>query len=139
LNGLASASELADVIERYVTARYGATVIEPPESAEIDALCLRNASTDWLYPAKGLASKYTAVKKKRYPFGSVELMLDMEGDRIRQVAIHGDFFGVRPISELETLLAGKQLSETEQAINEINASDFILGMTNRELAELILE
>ena len=139
LNGLASASELADVIERYVTARYGATAIEPPENAEIDALRLRNASADWLYPAKGLAAQYTAIRKKRYPFGSVEAMLDLEGNRIRSVAIHGDFFGIRPIAELEALLVGKQLSKAARILSACNVSDFILGMTNRELAELILE
>ncbi len=130
-----SVKKFADLIEEYVTKVFAAEKIEDPKGEEIDELCRRNASREWIFPDKGLVARYSTVKKKRYPFGSVELYLEMSGEVIRDLRIRGDFFGIRPIEELEQILKGMCLEEIPKTLEGVPVEDYIFGMTGVELAE----
>ena len=117
--------------------RVAYTPEEPPvpQNAEIDALCARNASGEWLFPQRELVAGYTLHKKVRYPFGTVEISLSMHNDTVRDVVIRGDFFGSAPVEELERALRGKHIAELELASLEIGR--YVHGMTATELADLL--
>jgi lipoate-protein ligase A len=116
---------------------FGATPLSLPTDAEIDSLCARNASEEWIFPERALLSQYSLIKKKRYSFGTVEVLLDMQNEIVRNAHIRGDFFGTRPIAELEARLQGRTLSEASEEILNVTVEDYIFGMSAEALAALL--
>ena len=104
---------------------------------EIDELTARNASDEWLFPPRALLSCYSITKKRRYPFGCVDISLEMNGLTIADIHIGGDFFGREPISVLEDLLRHSTKREVEEKLSTCCVEDYIFGMTRRELIEQI--
>jgi lipoate-protein ligase A len=82
--------------------------------------------------------QHTVKKKRRYPFGGVEVLLSVKGERICNLKITGDFFGFSDVAELESALCGARLSEVSSIISGFEVSNYLFGMTDKELAELIL-
>lgn len=126
------------LIEKYITKKYCPNVIDAPNCEEIDKLRDRNSSAEWIFPKRELISKYGIVKKKRYPFGIVEISLDMSNDIIKDITIKGDFFGNKPISELENIIKDIRIYELSNKMSEIRVDEYIHGMTAEELCEAIL-
>lgn len=125
------------IISDFVIKKYSPEIITPPENPEIERLKNRNSSKDWLYPERAYLSSYTLHRKKKFPFGLVEVFLDMSNGVINAARISGDFFGEGDISELEGLMEGKTLSTltfTDDIISKyiygITAEDF-LNFLNR--------
>jgi lipoate-protein ligase A len=133
-----SINAFAELIAQHVMQHLGAEESALPVSDEIDALRARNASREWIFPDRELLSRYSLLKKKRYPFGSVEIALEMVNDTVRDVCIRGDFFAMRPIEELETILRKKTLSEMQAVLSDIDVNAFICGMDAQLLASQIL-
>ncbi|MBE6595477.1 MAG: lipoate--protein ligase [Ruminococcaceae bacterium] len=104
-----------------------------PQDAEIDALAARNASQEWLFPARELLSRYAITRRKRYPFGTVVIALDMEGETVREVHIDGDFFGTAPVEELCRLLCGATREVAAARLAPLPLDAYIHGMTLEEL------
>ena len=124
---------IADFVQR----TYRCMPSAPPQHAEIDALCARNASDEWIFPARSLLADYTVIKKERYPFGSVCVHLFMCNDCIKNATVTGDFFGNAPISELEDLLCGLRLSALEQHLSGFSIAPYIHGMTTEQWITLL--
>lgn len=129
--------QFISLLSKFVETRYGAKIIQPPVSSEIDALNARNASREWIYPEGKLLSHYLDTRSRRYPFGSVEILLTMRNDTIEKIAVTGDFFGVRPIEELEEVLCKARISELQSHLASYNVSDYIFGMTEKDLLDLL--
>ena len=121
----------------FVTKAYDAQPLTLPEGEELEHLCERNRSNAWIFPERALVSQYEIVKKQRYPFGTVEVYLDMQNETVRDLKIRGDFFGVRPIAELETILRGMMLSEAQARLCDLVIEDYIFGMHREELLKLL--
>ncbi|MBQ7363005.1 MAG: lipoate--protein ligase [Clostridia bacterium] len=139
LPDIRSADEFAAMIEDHIMRVHSPERIECPACDEIAALEGRNASDGWLFPERDFLSGYSTVKKRRYPFGSVAVSLDMVGERIKRANISGDFFGVRPLGELEELLSGALVNELEELLSLLPVGEYIHGMTEEELLALIRE
>ena len=116
----------------------GATLTLLPEDEEIERLCARNASSTWIFPERALLSQYSIVKKQRYPFGSVEISLDMQNEVVQGARICGDFFGTAPLSELEERLRGATLAELSARLAGCDVGAYIFGMHAEELIALLL-
>ncbi len=138
LPSIADVDTLSRRIGAFWKERYGAEEIELLKDAEIERLYERNRSQEWLFPKRELLSSYTVTRQRRYPFGTVEVCLDMDGERIRKVCIRGDFFGHLPIEELENRLTGKTMAEAEREIRESKTEGYISGMRSEILAKLLL-
>lgn len=134
---LSSAWALAERIAERVEKAYGAIRASVSDCEEILRLRERNASADWLFPTRDYLREYTVLHKERYPFGTVEISLKMQGERIGEARIRGDFFGNRPIEELEAFFREKTLSEVLKALPSLPISQFICGMTGEELCGLL--
>lgn len=124
-------------IGRFVTTAYGAEPLTLPMGEELEALYERNCSDAWIFPERALVSQYEIVKKQRYPFGTVELYLNMQNETVRDLRIRGDFFGVRPIAELETHLRGVTLGELSVRLSDIDVGAYIFGMNADDLGVLL--
>ncbi len=134
-----SVKEFIETLSEFVIKKYSPEMISVPKCSEIERLAMRNRSDEWIFPNKKLISEYGVLKKARYPFGIVEVYLDMSNDVITKARICGDFFGVGDISELEDVLAGARLSEVAVRLSGIEVGDYIFGMSADTLSKLILD
>ena len=125
--------DFIDHIEKHVLTSLSATPMTAPENAEINALRARNASREWILSEKRYLTEYSISRRKKYPFGIVCADMTLTGDKIESVRLSGDFFGTRPVAELESELVGKPLS----ALSAVDPSPYIAGMTKEALADLL--
>ena len=122
-----------DRMEKQVLAETGAISMPPPTSEAIDALTERNHSREWIFSDKRYLVDYTQSRRKKYPFGIVKVDLALSGKTIEAAIVSGDFFGKRPIEELEALLIG----HTIDALPSLPIGEYISGMTEEEFCSLI--
>ena len=120
-------------IERAVLSETGAEACEPPENAAVEALRARNASEEWIYSDRRYLTTYEVTRRQKFPFGIVSLSLRLAREVIESVMISGDFFGEKPVEELEAALVGRQIGEPLG----IDPAPYIRGMTEQELASLL--
>lgn len=130
-------TEFIDHVERFVSKETGATPYLLPTDAApvIEALRARNASEAWIYAERRYLREYTLTRKRKYPFGLVEVALTLAGEEIEDVRFAGDFFGTAPIETLEAALVGQRLT----ALPSLDPSPYIAGMTETELVSLLSE
>lgn len=128
-----STEGLMDHIEAFVLKETGAVPLDLPFCEEINALAARNASRDWILSDKRYLTEYNITRKKKYPFGLVQIDLSLFGERIERVRISGDFFATSPIEKMEAALVGQTLSDAFT----FDPSAFIMGMTQAELGTLL--
>ncbi len=114
-------------ITEFIIKKYSPEIINIEISDEIEKLRKKYESRDFVYPNTKLVSTYTTVKKQRYDFGTVCIMMEMSNDIILDIKIYGDFFGIKSISELENLIKGKSLVSLEEYLANINIEEYILG------------
>ncbi len=130
-------SDFIRLISNFVMARFSPEEICVPCGEEIERLYSKYSSREWLYPDSGIAAEHSVTKKRRYPFGCVELVLDMQGEVIRELKISGDFFGVCDVRELEEALANTPLCELGAKLSDIDVGEYVFGMTASDLRQLI--
>lgn len=136
---LTSVADFADQIATYVQKELDAKPMILPQDAQIQALYERNRSKEWLYPERDLLSQYSVVKTQRGAFGGIKLCLRMQNDIIREAKIEGDFFGTRPIAELETALCNQSREDAAHTVLQLNVGEYLFGMTPQELFQLLMD
>ena len=129
--------EFADVISEFVVSKYSPEIITAPDLDDINDIFERNKSKEWLFPERSYLSDYTLIKKKKYPFGLLEVRMNMKNDIILEIKIFGDFFGTKEISELEKKLTGCSFSEIRGLLENISVNQYIFGISNDEFIEHI--
>lgn len=106
------------------------------ELAEVIKLQREKYETyEWNY-GKSLHADIT--NKKRFPGGSVEIRLALEGNKIKDAQIVGDFLSLEPISELENSLLGIEYKKS--AIADAlpnNLSNYLGNISREEFLELM--
>jgi len=80
----------------------------------------------WNY---GNSPKYSLVNEVKFSGGNLEFYLNVEKGKITEIKIFGDFFGKANVSDIESLLIGKEHNEEtiEAALSNINVDDYIAG------------
>jgi len=131
--------DFIELIRRFVIDYFSPSLCEVSHCEAIEALRARNASSEWLFPERAMLSSYSVKRKKKYPFGIVDISLDMSKDILRKIRISGDFFGSRPISELEDILENTRLCDLSEKLSGIDLEEYIYGMSPSELEELIVK
>ena len=124
-------------IADFILKKYNAEIVEEPYSERIDELTRRNGSKEWLYPENDYIAKYSIHRKKKYPFGIIEVMLEMKNDIINDIKIIGDFFGVKDVSEFESFLKGTSINIISESLDSFNIGEYIYGMTSDDFLSLI--
>jgi lipoate-protein ligase A len=91
---------------------------------------------EWNY---GASPAFSVSSSQKFASGLVDVRLNVVHGRIQDIRIFGDYFGIRSISELETLLAGIEYRREaiDKALSGVAIEDYISGVTAGELAELI--
>lgn len=114
-------------VMRHVAAESSDTLghFRPEELAGIEALVdAKYATWDWNF---GASPAYGFTRSTRTRGGVVEAHLDVKHGHIRSARIFGDFFGVRPIGELEILLNGcrHDRKALEECLEHVHIESYI--------------
>ncbi len=111
--------------------------LRPEEEAGIEELKQAKYGTwEWNF---GASPDYGFTRCKKTPGGLVEVHLDVHQGRIRDARIFGDFFGVRPVGELEALLCGRrhERGEIRDALEGESMEEFIRGVETATFLECL--
>ncbi|MBE7034993.1 MAG: lipoate--protein ligase [Ruminococcaceae bacterium] len=95
------------------------------------------ATWEWNF---GTSPAYAYQKRLRFPFGSVELYMDIGKESvIDDVKIFGDFFSKCPIGELEAKLCGMPHKQDvlQENLQQLPLGDYIQGMTDEDMMKLL--
>lgn len=108
------------------------------DQAAVDTLAKEKYSTwDWNW---GRSPACDVQKRRRYPFGGVELAMQVKGGVIKDAYITGDFFGNGEIADLQDKLKNVPLQKAamEKALGGIDVGAYISGMDRDTMVELLL-
>ncbi|HGC7519086.1 TPA: lipoate--protein ligase [Streptococcus agalactiae] len=114
-------------------------VLSDAELSEIQAM--RNnqfATWDWTY---GKAPEYTIERGVRYPAGKITTYANVENSTIKSVKIFGDFFGVKPVDDIEKMLEGVRYDYKDvlAALKTVDTSQYFSRMTPEEITKAIVD
>lgn len=93
-------------------------------------------TTDWIYYEQPL---YTKKVTQRFEFGSIELYLDINYKKIKNITIKGDYFELQDIHQLEHQLIDLELNIDQIAnrFESIKVSNYIMNASNDDLSQLL--
>ena len=125
-----SAEEFINYISEFIKTSFNPEIISPPMNDVILSLANRNKSNGWLFSSSKLVSEYTTRKKVRYPFGIVDIYAEISNQKIKEINIFGDYFGISDTKKLEELIKGAHIDNISNKISNINIAEYISGMSN---------
>jgi lipoate-protein ligase A len=93
---------------------------------------------DWNY---GASPAFTEKKRERFPWGSVDMRLDVRDGVIRSCRIYGDFFAATPVGELEAMLTGRKRESgvLAQALAGADMEKFFSGCDGAVMRSFLTE
>ncbi|NLY45978.1 MAG: lipoate--protein ligase [Tissierella sp.] len=107
--------------------------------AEIDKLFEEKYSTwDWNY---GQSPTFNYKDYRRFPFGAVEVRLEIKNGNIKECKIYGDFFGTEDIGELEKKLVGLKYERDyiKSSLENINIKKYFGDIDLEDFLNLLIE
>ena len=92
---------------------------------------------EWNY---GRSPQYNLRKERKYDFGLVTVLMQVDKGTIKDIHFYGDYFGNGDIKELEAALTGiaPERSALLQALNNIDPATYISGMEKETLLDMML-
>lgn len=114
-------------------------VLSDAELSEIKAMRDNQFATwDWTY---GKAPEYTIERGVRYPAGKITTYANVENSTIKSVKIFGDFFGVKPVDDIEKMLEGVRYDYKDvlAALKTVDTSQYFSRMTPEEITKAIVD
>ncbi|HEN4528212.1 TPA: lipoate--protein ligase [Streptococcus agalactiae] len=114
-------------------------VLSDAELSEIQAMRDNQFATwDWTY---GKAPEYTIERGVRYPAGKITTYANVENSTIKSVKIFGDFFGVKPVDDIEKMLEGVRYDYKDvlSALKTVDTSQYFSRMTPEEITKAIVD
>lgn len=96
----------------------------------------RYANWDWNV---GKSPQSTAVFSKRFPVGVIDLHVVIEKGVIEQLKIHGDFFGIGDVADIEQLIIGKKYDREvlRIALQGVDIAHYFGAITLDEFLEVL--
>lgn len=94
-------------------------------------------SWDWTY---GKAPEYTIERNVRYPAGKISTFANVENSVIKNLKIYGDFFGIKDVQDIESLLIGckYEYADVLERLQTIDTTQYFSRMTVEEVAKAIV-
>ena len=122
-------------IFEYKNVPYKEYVLNQNDIDKIQAIADEKYSTwDWTY---GESPEFNMEKSKRYPFGQLNLKLDIKNGKIKIMGIYGDFFANKDLSKLQEVFIGVNFEEESirEAIKGLEFQEYIQGITNEDFID----
>lgn len=114
----------------------GEYALTPADIAAVDRLVAEKYGTwEWNF---GRSPAYNYEKSARFPFGIVDLRLEVKDGKIEAGHIFGDFFGIADKAALEEALTGVRHDReaVEEAVAALDLQQYIHGITRDEFLDL---
>lgn len=114
-------------------------ILTDEQKSEIDQLYEdRYAKWEWNY---GESPDFTYKNYKRYPFGSLEIGIQVKNGIIQNSKIYGDFFGTKDVAELEEKLNGQRYERKslEEQLKEEPFEKYFGAISTEEFVDLLFE
>ena len=91
---------------------------------------------DWNY---GKSPEFNLERKQRFPIGSIEAKMDVSEGVIKEIKVHGDFFGLGEIKDVEELLTGVKYEKAAiaEAVENIDVKKYFGNIEKNDLADLL--
>jgi len=105
---------------------------------EINRIMKERYSTwDWNY---GKSPKFNIKKEKRFDYGKVETLIDVENGTIKSLRIYGDFFGNGDLTDIENKLVGYKYEETEikGILESIDVQHYFSNISMEQLLSVLI-
>jgi lipoate-protein ligase A len=82
---------------------------------------------------------YTFRNKKRYPWGGIEVLIDVRRGKIKAITFNGDFFTNKDLSELYPFFLNQEFSEESfnKILGGIQISDYIVDASSEDIIDLV--
>lgn len=132
-----------DLLLKYIFEMEGLTPevykLTDKELEDIDKLYKEKYSTwEWNY---GESPDFNYKNYKKYPFGSVDIRLDVGNGRIKDCKIYGDFFGTMDVKLLEDKLNGLKYNRQslEEGLMDEPLDKYFGNITLDEFIDLVLQ
>lgn len=132
-----------DLLLKYIFEMEGLTPevykLTDEELEDIDKLYREKYSTwEWNY---GESPDFNYKNYKKYPFGSVDIRLDVHNGKIKNCKIYGDFFGTIDVKLLEDKLNGLKYNRQslEEALMDEPLDKYFGNITLDEFIDLVLQ
>ena len=132
-------SQFIEALKRQIIVFYNPQLIVAPKNQAINELYIRNKSDEWIYPKNSYVSKYEEIKKGRFDFGGIEAHIELQNETVIALRVFGDFFGNKPISEIEVALQNTLKKDIKKKLSTIDVSEYISGMTNEAFIDFIIK
>lgn len=111
--------------------------LTPAELSEVERLAREKyAAWDWNY---GSSPTFTERRKARFPWGGVEVFLNVEAGRVAGCSFRGDYFGSGDYAEIEKRLIGTPYTreEVRKCLEGISPHAMFAGSQSEELIGLL--
>lgn len=94
-------------------------------------------SWNWNY---GASPKFNITKSTRYSGGKVEFKINVDKGIIKDVFIHGDFFGEGELEDISKILSGCRYSKeaVKEAINGVDIEKYFYKISKEEILDCII-
>ncbi|MGY0391003.1 lipoate--protein ligase [Bizionia sp. KMM 8389] len=91
---------------------------------------------DWNY---GRSPKFNIQRNKRFPIGEIDLRIFVEKGHISEFKVFGDFFGRKPVSEIENKLIGVPYDKAEisKALKDVSIEAYFGNIDSSDFFNLV--
>jgi len=116
-------------IFEYKNVPYKEYVLNQNDIDKIQAIADEKYSTwDWTY---GESPEFNMEKSKRYPFGQLNIKLDVKNGKIKSMGIYGDFFANKDLTKLQEGFIEVNFEEESirETIQGLDLQEYIQGIT----------
>ena len=134
--------EFRDYLKEYIKEYYRITEeyhLQPEDLAAIEKIQKeRFESWEWNY---GRTPAYSFSNAARFPAGTLEVALEVQEGKIRNLRIYGDYFGEAPVEELLVHLEGKpfQREHLQDVLETLDLQKYIKGLSGEELLSVLTD
>lgn len=111
--------------------------LDEEDNSQIDKLVEKYyANWDWVY---GRSPRFTVKKRKHFTNGTIDARFLVEKGLIREIKFYGDFFGTRPVSELQEKIKGTIYDHSHifTILDSQKLDDFFSGIPQRKVADFL--
>ena len=97
----------------------------------------RYGNWDWNF---GKSSPYNFHNAQRFISGNIECQMMVEHGIIKSVKVYGDFFGLKPVADIEKQLTGVRHSyqDIEQALADINLAEYFNAIERADIIKVFI-
>ncbi len=136
-----SIEEFCSKVIENVTNHFSDCVIKPLDADEkmrVEKLTQEKYSTwEWNY---GFSKQYSFYKESRFDCGLLQVSINIEENRIKEIRIEGDYFGRLEAENFENSLIGTLYDPNaiESKLYDMNVGDYFAGITVDQMLSAML-